>query len=89
MPNIKSQKKRVKTNEIRRQRNVTVRSRVKTYVKKVEDAIEAGDAEAVKLALPEALSEIDKAASKGVIHQNTSGRKKSSLTRRATASQKS
>lgn len=88
MANIKSQKKRNRTNEESRQRNVAVRTRMKTFVKKVEDAIETGDAAKIKEALPKAISEIDRAASKGVIHRKSAGRKKGSLTRRAYALQK-
>ena len=88
MANIKSQKKRNKTNEIRRQRNVAVRSRVKSFIKKANSAVEAGDAELIKAAVPEALSEIDRAVSKGVLHRKAGARRKSSLQRRAAESQK-
>jgi small subunit ribosomal protein S20 len=81
MANIKSSKKRNITNEIARQRNVAVKSRMKTYVKQAMDAIEAKDAEKVKTLVPVALSEIDKAATKGVIHRNSASRKKSTLQR--------
>jgi small subunit ribosomal protein S20 len=81
MANIRSQKKRVVTNEVQRQRNVAVKSRLRTYFKNALDAIEAKDAEKVKELLPVALKEIDKAASKGVIHKNTAARKKSVLQR--------
>jgi small subunit ribosomal protein S20 len=85
MANIKSQKKRIITNEKNRQRNMAVRSKMKTIMKKADAAIEAKDAEALKAALPEALSEIDRAASKGVIHPNSAARKKSNLQHRAAA----
>ena len=85
MANIKSQKKRNLTNERRRQRNVTVRSRVKSYTKQALDAIDAKDAEKVRTALPAALAQIDRAASKGVMHPNNAARKKSILQRRAGA----
>ncbi len=81
MANIKSQKKRIKTNEKNRQRNVAIRSRMKTYIKKAEDALTANDTEALKTALPKALSELDRAATKGVIHNKTASRKKSHLQR--------
>lgn len=81
MANIKSQKKRVLTNELQRQRNVAVKSRLRTYYKNALDAIAAKDAEKVKELLPVALQEIDKAASKGVIHKNTAARRKSRLQR--------
>jgi len=85
MANIKSSKKRNVTNEIRRQRNVTVKSRLRTYLKQAMAAIEAKDAERVKALLPEALAEIDQAASKGIIHRNSASRKKSTLQRAAAA----
>ena len=83
MATIKSQKKRNLTNERRRQRNVTVRSRVKSYIKQAMDAMDAKDVEKVRTALPAALSQIDRAASKGVMHPNNAARKKSILQRRA------
>lgn len=83
MANIKQQKKRVLTNEGRRQRNMAVRSRMKTFFKRVMVALEEKNAEAVKEVLPQALSEIDRAAKKGVIHKNSAARKKSELMSRA------
>lgn len=83
MANIKSAKKRVVTNERRRQRNVAVKSRLKTNLKNTLTALESKDSALVKSLLPEALSEIDRAASKGVIHPNSAARKKSTLQRRA------
>jgi len=85
MANIKSQKKRNRTNEERRQHNMAVKSRLRTYLKTAATAIDEKDAETVKKVLPEVLSEIDRAASKGVIHPNTAARKKSSLQRRASS----
>ena len=79
MANLKSQKKRVLTNELARKRNVAVRSRMKTYVEKADSAIEAKDADAINAALNPALSEIDRAQKKGVIHANSAARKKSHL----------
>ena len=85
MANIKSQKKRILTNEKSRQRNMAVRSRMRTMIKHALTAIEAKDAEQVKTAVPAALSAIDRAASKGVIHANNAARKKSSIQHRAAA----
>lgn len=82
MANIKSQKKRILTNEKSRQRNVAVRSRVKTIVKKTDEALSAKDAEKAKTDLAAAISEIDRACTKGVIHPNQAARRKSSLQRR-------
>ena len=64
MANIKSQKKRILTNEKSRQRNMAVRSRMKTMIKGALTAIETKDAEQIKVAVPAALSAIDRAASK-------------------------
>lgn len=80
---IKSQKKRNLTNEKRRQRNVAVRARVKTYVRRVESAMEGSDAKHIDEALKAAISEIDVALRKGVYHKNNAARKKSRLHRRA------
>jgi small subunit ribosomal protein S20 len=68
--NIKSQKKRIKQAEKARVRNQAVRSELKTYVKKVREAVAAGDAEAAQTAAYAANRKLDKAASKGVIHKN-------------------
>jgi len=81
MANIKSAKKRVLVAEKKAARNKAIKSKVKTYVKKVEAAIEANDVEAAKAALLVATSEIDKATKKGIYHKNTSARKVSRLTK--------
>ncbi|MBI4557669.1 MAG: 30S ribosomal protein S20 [Candidatus Hydrogenedentes bacterium] len=83
MANIKSAKKRIRTNELRRQRNLAVNSRMKTFVKSAMAALASKDPAQVAKAIPAALSEIDRAASKGVIHPKSASRKKSSLQRRA------
>ncbi|HBA62315.1 MAG TPA: 30S ribosomal protein S20, partial [Lachnospiraceae bacterium] len=77
----KSAKKRILVTETRTARNKAVKSRVKTYVKKVEAAVAAKDAAAAKEALPVAIAEINKAGSKGVYHKNTCARKVSRLTK--------
>ncbi len=79
MANIKSQKKRVITNEKRHQRNKAVRSELKTAIKKVNAAVEAGDAEAAKKSALEASRLLDKAASKGVIHKKQAANRKSGI----------
>lgn len=78
MPNTKQATKRVKTDDERRQRNKTVRSSMRTAVKKVLQADDAASAEA---ALPAAFKRVDKAAKKNVIHDNAAARKKSQLQR--------
>ncbi len=80
---IKSQKKRNITNEKRRQRNVATRARVKTYIKRVDTAIEGSDAKQIDDALKAAVTEIDVAQRKGVYHKNNAARKKSRLHHRA------
>ena len=81
MANIKSAKKRILVAETKAARNKAIRSRVKTYVKKVDAAITAGDKAAAQAALLAATSEIDKATSKGVYHANTASRKVSRLSK--------
>ncbi len=81
MANIKSAKKRILVAETKAARNKSIRSKVKTYVKKVDAAVAAGDKAAAQAALLAATSEIDKAASKGVYHKNTASRKVSRLSK--------
>jgi small subunit ribosomal protein S20 len=81
--NIKSQKKRILTNEKARMRNKAVKSGIKTALKKVHVAIEAGDAEAAKTAALEASKMLDKAASKGVIHKSQAANRKSGVMKAA------
>ena len=85
LANIKSAKKRVITSQVRAERNKAVKSRVKTYIKKVEAAVAAGDKAAAQAALLAATSEIDKATSKGVYHKNTASRKVSRLAKAVSA----
>ncbi len=79
MANIKSQKKRIITAEKARQRNKAVRSELKTYVKKVRAAVEAGDADAAQAAANVACRKLDKAAAKGIIHPNQAAKRKSGV----------
>jgi small subunit ribosomal protein S20 len=85
MANIKSQIKRNKQNEVRRERNKAVRSSLKTATKKAQLAIDDGDAEAAQLHAREASRSLDKAASKGVVHKRTAARRKSRLAKAANA----
>ena len=82
MANIKSQIKRIRTNEKRRQRNLAVKSELKTLVPRTREAVEAGDKEAAIEALRIASRKLDKAVSKGVIHRNQAANRKSKLARR-------
>ena len=82
MANIKSPIKRIRTNEKRRQRNLAVKSELKTLVRRTREAVEAGDKEAAIEALRIASRKLDKAVSKGVIHRNQAANRKSKLARR-------
>lgn len=79
MANIKSQKKRIKTNEKARQRNRAAKAELKTAIRRVREAVEAGDAEAAKTAGQAACRLLDKAASKGIIHKNQAANRKSGV----------
>ena len=79
MANIKSQLKRIKTNEKARLRNKAVKSSLKTSVRKFREAADAGDRDTAVQAMTTASRELDKAASKGVIHKNQAARRKSRL----------
>ena len=79
MANIKSQKKRNITNEKSRMRNRAVKSELKTAVRRVREAIAAGDAAAVEAAANKACRLMDKAATKGVIHKNQAANRKSGI----------
>ena len=79
MANIKSQIKRIRTNEAARLRNKAVKSELRTHARRVRDAVAAGDKEAADTALRTASTKLDKAVSKGVIHANQAANRKSSL----------
>lgn len=81
MAQIKSQMKRIETNEKARQRNVAIRSRIATESKKVRVAVEAKDLAKAEEALKVALRLIDKSVTDGVYSRNTAARKKSSLSK--------
>ncbi|EJF37921.1 30S ribosomal protein S20 [Schaalia georgiae] len=82
MANIKSQIKRIRTNEKRRLRNQAVKSELKTLVRRTREAVEAGDQEKAIAALRVASRKLDVAVSKGVIHKNQAANRKSKLARR-------
>ena len=81
MPNIKSAKKRVLVSEKKNMHNRIIKSRMKSSVKKFEVAVAAGSKDEAVVSYREAVSMVDKAASKGVIHKNASDRQKAQLTR--------
>ena len=85
MANTKSAKKAARQAERRTLINKGRRSRMRTYVRKVEEAIASGDKEAAAVALREAQPEIMRSASKGIIHKNTASRKISRLSARIKA----
>ena len=79
MANIKSQKKRIITNEKARQRNASYKSSMRTAYKAVVAAVNAKDVELAKKLLPVAFKKIDRSVSKGIQHKNTAARQKSHL----------
>ncbi|HEY1571534.1 MAG TPA: 30S ribosomal protein S20 [Pseudonocardiaceae bacterium] len=83
MANIKSQIKRIRTNEAARMRNKSVKSSVKTAIRKFREAAEAGEKDKAIELMRSASKALDKAASKGVIHANQAANKKSAMALRA------
>jgi small subunit ribosomal protein S20 len=81
--NIKSQLKRIKTNEKARQRNKAVKSSLKTSIRKFRTAADAGERDSAFDAMQVASRDLDRAASKGVIHRNQAANKKSAMAKRA------
>jgi small subunit ribosomal protein S20 len=80
--NIKSQIKRIRTNDAARVRNKSVRSALKTAVRSFREAADSGDRESAEIKLVAASRALDKAASKGVIHANQAANKKSAMAKR-------
>lgn len=80
LANIKSAKKRILVNRTKAERNKSIKSGVKTAIKKVYAAIDAKDKAAATAALTEAIATIDKATTKGIFHKNNAARKVSRLT---------
>ena len=85
MANTRSAKKMTRKIERRTEVNKARRSRMRSFVRKVEEAITSGDAAAAKTAFTQAQPEIMRAATKGVIHRNTASRKVSRLAQRIKA----
>lgn len=79
MANIASARKRAKQSERRRQHNASMRSHVRTMIKKVLYAVKAGDKEAAEKAYKDAVPAIDRSVSKGIMHANKAARHKSRL----------
>ena len=85
MANIKSQIKRIRTNEAARLRNKSVKSALKTAVRRVRTAVDAGDKATAQAELVTASRGLDKAVSKGVIHANQAANRKSALAHQVNA----
>ncbi|MCG2622238.1 30S ribosomal protein S20 [Arthrobacter sp. I2-34] len=85
MANIKSQKKRILTNEKARQRNNSIKSELKTAIRAVNTAVGASDKDVAVQALAKAGRKLDKAVSKGVIHKNNAANRKSAIAKKVNA----
>ena len=85
MANIKSQKKRILTNAKATERNRAVKSELRTVIRNTRTAITAGDKSAAEQSLQIATKKLDKAVSKGVIHENQAANRKSKLAKRVAA----
>ncbi|MEV7456391.1 30S ribosomal protein S20 [Pseudarthrobacter oxydans] len=85
MANIKSQKKRILTNEKARLRNNAVKSELKTAIRVVNTAVESTDKDAAAAALVAASRKLDKAVSKGVLHKNNAANRKSAISKKVNA----
>ncbi|CAI3798460.1 30S ribosomal protein S20 [Pseudarthrobacter sp. O4] len=85
MANIKSQKKRILTNEKARLRNNAVKSELKTAIRAVNTAVESTDKDAAAAALVAAGRKLDKAVSKGVLHKNNAANRKSAISKKVNA----
>ncbi|MGH8895111.1 MAG: 30S ribosomal protein S20 [Actinomycetes bacterium] len=83
MANIKSQLKRIKTNEKARLRNKAVKSSLKTSIRRFREAADSGERDTAMEAMTVASRQLDKAASKGVIHANQAANRKSAMAKRA------
>lgn len=88
MANIKSAIKRNKQNEKRRLRNRIFAGRARTFVRKAQAVIESGEQEDARQVTLQAISALDKAAQKGVLHKNNAARRKSRLMKRLAALEK-
>jgi len=87
LANIKSAIKRVKIAEKQNLRNRAAKSEMKTTIRRFDEAMQAGDAAATESAYLTAVSTVDHAAAKGIIHKNAAARKKSQLAKKLTAAQ--
>ncbi|MEI6216956.1 MAG: 30S ribosomal protein S20 [Actinomycetes bacterium] len=83
MANIKSQIKRIKTNEKAQDRNKAARSSIKTAIRRFRDALTGGDAKVIADELRLASKQLDTAVSKGVMHANAAANRKSAMAKQA------
>ena len=83
MANIKSQLKRIKTNRAATERNKAVKSELRTWIRKFRESADAGNTDEARAHLAIASKKLDKAVSKGVIHENQAANKKSAMAKRA------
>ena len=88
MANLKSSKKDIRRSERKRVVNLSVRTGLKTYVKKVRQAIETGDKEKISTAMQAAQKHFDKAVQRGIIHKKQAARRKSRIASAAAGAQK-
>ncbi len=89
MPNSKSAKKRLRQNVARRGRNRTVKSSLRTQLRKVREAVQAGDVERAEAEYRRAAQELDRAGQRNIIHPNTASRTKSRLQKSIKAAKQS
>ena len=89
MPVTKTAQKQMRVAERKRLRNKPIRSQCKTYITKAEKLIFSGDLEAAQKAVVTAISSLDKAAEKGIIHPNNAARRKSRLMQKLNEAQSS
>jgi small subunit ribosomal protein S20 len=85
MANHLSALKRIRQTKKRTERNMARRNRIRTYIRKVEEAVASGDAEAAQAAFRQAMPELHRGVTKGVMHKNTADRKISRLAKRVKA----
>jgi small subunit ribosomal protein S20 len=88
VPNIASQIRQLRTDKKRTENNKNIRTRVKTDIKKAEGLIKAGKIEEAQKAVVEAVSQLDKAGVKKVLHKNNAARRKGRLVSKLAAAQK-
>ena len=79
MPNTKSAKRTMRTSEVKRQKNFSLKAELKTYLKKCDQAVSEKKTDQAAKIIRESIGKLDKAASKNILHRNTASRKQSQL----------